>query len=85
MAQPRVERSFSEPNIRLTCRCGWEGHDVDIKDWVIDTEHDRTVRRCPSCGEAVPEWGAIQPVEGAAAIAHGPLADAIAETDALKE
>jgi hypothetical protein len=81
MSEPRVERSFSDPNIQLTCRCGWEGLDADVEEWAIEVDRDRAVRRCPSCGEPVPEWGTLRPLDGAARIARGPLAEALAAAD----
>ena len=85
MQEPRWERSFSEPHVRLTCRCGWTGHDDDIEDWAIETEYDRVVRRCPDCGNAVLEWGALQPIDGAAQIARGPLRDSLVASGHLEE
>ena len=55
MSIPRVERSFDEPHIRLTCRCGWQGYDDDVTDWDVQVERDRVVRCCPSCGDPAPE------------------------------
>lgn len=83
MQQPTVERSFDEPYIRLACRCGWNGYDVDIDEWVVERERDRAVRRCPSCDEPVPEWGAVRPLTGADAVGRGPLAEALAEMKEL--
>lgn len=81
MAEPTVERSFSEPHLALDCTCGWTGHDDDIEDWEVDQERDRVVRQCPACDRPVPEWGALEPIEAAAKIARGPLAEAIAESE----
>jgi hypothetical protein len=78
---PWVERSFNHPNIALRCDCGWEGVDADIESWDIQRERDRVVRRCPDCGSPVPEWGTLQPIDGAAQIARGPLQEALHETD----
>ncbi|MFC6731798.1 MULTISPECIES: hypothetical protein [unclassified Haladaptatus] len=83
MTEPRWERSFSEPHAKLDCRCGWTGHDDAIVDWNIEPARDRVVRRCPDCGEAVPEWGTLQPIEGVAKIARGELRAALAESDAV--
>lgn len=80
MTEPGVDRSFSHPNVQLRCRCGWEGLDADVEDWEIDRERDRVVRRCPSCGEPVPEWGTLRSIDGAAQIARGPLRDALVES-----
>lgn len=79
MAEPRVDRSFNEPHTRLECRCGWEGHDDDVEDWDVQRERDRVVRRCPSCGKSVPEWGALRPIDGAIHIARGPLREALVD------
>lgn len=81
MPDPNWERSFSEPNVKLQCRCGWTGHDNDIEDWAVETERDRVVRRCPDCGSSVPEWGVLQPIAGAEKIARGPLKTALVESD----
>lgn len=81
MTRPSVERSFSHPNVQLQCHCGWEGLDADVEDWAIEEDHDRVVRKCPSCETVVPEWGALRPIDGAAKIARGPLAMALAEAD----
>ena len=78
MERPRVDRRFSEPNVHLTCRCGWDGYDDDIERWDIDAERDRVVRVCPSCEEPVPEWGTIRPIEGAVQIARGSLRESLA-------
>lgn len=85
MAEPNWERSFSEPNVQLTCHCGWTGHDDDVEDWAVETGRDRVVRRCPDCGDAVPEWGALRPIDGAARIARGPLRDALVAAGRLEE
>jgi hypothetical protein len=79
MTRPQVERSFSEPHIRLTCRCGWTGHDDDVEDWAIEPERDRVVRRCPSCDEPVPEWGALRSIDGVARLARGSLRESLVE------
>lgn len=79
MARPSVERSFSEPHVKLTCRCGWTGHDDDVEDWAIEQDRDRVVRKCPECGEPVPEWGALRTIEGVAQLARGPLRESLAE------
>lgn len=77
MTSARVRRSFSDPHIRLFCPCGWEGNDDDIKNWHVEHKRDRVVRVCPGCGEPVPEWGALQPIEGAEKIARGSLLESI--------
>ncbi|MFB6140693.1 MAG: hypothetical protein ABEJ26_09695 [Halosimplex sp.] len=79
MAKPAVDRSFDHPNVQLTCGCGWTGLDADVEDWAIQEDRDRVVRRCPDCGDPVPEWGALNSIEGAAAIARGPLRASLAE------
>ena len=81
MPDPSWKRSFSEPHVQLECHCGWTGHDDDIDDWAVEPERDRVVRRCPECGDSVPEWGVLQPIEGAAKIARGSLETALAEAD----
>jgi hypothetical protein len=78
MPEPRVERSFEHSNVRLQCACGWDGLDADVEGWAVETDRDRVVRRCPACDEPVPEWGTLPSVEGAAMVARGPLADALA-------
>jgi len=78
MTEPGVGRSFSRPNVQLRCRCGWEGADADVEEWAVERDRDRVVRRCPSCGDAVPEWGALRTVAGAARVARGPLAESLA-------
>jgi hypothetical protein len=81
MADPTVERSFDEPALSLTCRCGWEGHDVDVEDWDVQSERDRVVACCPSCGGPVPEWGALVPIDGASRVARGPLKETLRNAD----
>lgn len=76
-----VERSFDAPNVRFRCSCGWEGIDEDVDAWEVQKARDRVVRQCPACGDAVPEWGAIPSIEGAAIVARGPLRRAIDESD----
>ena len=83
MTDPSWERSFSEPHVELECRCGWTGYDDGIEDWAVEQERDRVVRCCPDCGEPVPEWGVIRPIEGAAQIAAGPLEAALRESGQL--
>ena len=80
-----VDRSFSEPHIALQCRCGWEGIDADVEKWDVQLERDRVVRRCPNCSEAVPEWGTLRSVDGAARIARGPLRRSLVEAGVLEE
>lgn len=79
MANPSVSRSFDHPNVQLQCGCGWEGLDADVEDWAVEEARDRVIRRCPSCGEPVPEWGALRSIDGAGIIARGPLRDALAD------
>ncbi|MFB6174285.1 MAG: hypothetical protein ABEI39_06545 [Halobacteriales archaeon] len=79
MDGPWVERSFERPNVRFRCPCGWVGIDDGIEDWRVERDRDRVVRVCPGCGEARPEWGALPSIEGAAAIARGPLREALSE------
>jgi hypothetical protein len=83
MAERQIERSFSEPNLRLTCDCGWGGHDDDIESWEVESERDRVVRVCPACSEPVPEWGALGPIEGAARTARGSLRAALTDSGHL--
>lgn len=83
MPDPSWKRSFSEPHVQLECQCGWTGHDDDIEDWAVETERDRVVRRCPSCRDRVPEWGVLQPIDGAAKIAQGSLKTALVKADQL--
>jgi hypothetical protein len=85
MVQPKLERSFDEPYVKLICRCGWTGHDTDIEEWMIDLDRDRAVRRCPDCDEPVPEWGALRPIAGAARIACGPLRESLVEAGFSRE
>lgn len=85
MSAPRVALRTSEPYLDLECGCGWTGHDRDVEDWAVETGRDRVVRRCPGCGEAVPEWGALQPVDAAVRIARGPLRDALVEAGAYPD
>lgn len=73
MSGPSVDRSFSEPNLRLQCACGWEGHDDDVESWDVQQDKDRVVPRCPNCNDSVPEWGALRPISAAVRIARGPL------------
>ena len=81
MSDPNWSRSFTGSHVQLNCSCGWTGHDNDIVSWAVDTERDRVVRQCPGCSEIVPEWGVVQPIDGATKIARGPLADALAESE----
>lgn len=77
MGRPRVERSFDEPHLKLTCGCGWVGHDREVEAWSVEPDRDRVVRRCPDCGEPVPEWGALRTIAGVARIARGPLRESL--------
>ena len=72
-----VSRAVDAPNIALRCDCGWAGTDADVEDWDVQVDRDRVVRNCPSCGRAVPEWGALRPIDGAAMIARGSLREAL--------
>ena len=83
MPRPSVERSFSEPHISLQCRCGWEGHDDDVRQWDVQRASDRVVRVCPDCDEPVPEWGTVRPIDAAARIARGPLEASLVEASVL--
>ncbi len=85
MEDPSVERSFSEPNIHLQCRCGWDGHDDEIEDWDVQEDRDRVVRCCPACGEPSPEWGVLRPIDAAARIARGPLRTSLDDAGYLTE
>lgn len=85
MANAWVDRSRDEPNITLRCSCGWEGIDADVAEWDVQRERDRVVRRCPGCSRGVPEWGALRPIDGAASIARGPLAESLADAGYLDE
>ena len=80
-----VGRSFAHPNIALRCDCGWEGTDADIEAWDIQPARDRVVRRCPACNRAVPEWGALPSIAGAANIARGSLRDALVDAGVVDE
>lgn len=57
----------------FTCDCGWSGTETEIEQWDVQRIRDRVVRRCPGCGEPVPEWGTFRPIEGVARIAKGDL------------
>lgn len=81
MADASVTRSLGEPHVGLQCDCGWSGTDDDIQDWAIQTERDRVVRRCPDCERAVPEWGALSPIDGVARIARGSLKRSLVESE----
>lgn len=81
MPEQYLERSFEAPELVLRCDCGWVGADTDVAEWVVESRRDRVVRECPSCGEPVPEWGALRSIHGVAQVAYGPLAEAIAEAD----
>lgn len=85
MTEPTLDRSFSEPNLHLQCACGWSGHDDDIETWDVQKDRDRTVRCCPECGDPVPEWGALGPIEGAAQIARGPLRSSLVAAGYISE
>lgn len=84
MSEPSVARSFDHPNVQLQCRCGWDGIDEYVTDWDVQSERDRVVRKCPDCGEPVPEWGALRTIDGASRIARGSLADALADAGYLE-
>ncbi|WP_247004522.1 hypothetical protein [Halosolutus gelatinilyticus] len=84
MSEPSVARSLDHPNVQLQCRCSWSGLDADITDWDVQPKRDRVVRKCPDCGEPVPEWGTLRPIDGASRIARGSLADALAEAGYLE-
>jgi len=83
MSNPSVDRSFSEPHIRLQCRCGWKGHDDDIRRWDVQRDTDRVVRVCPDCAESIPEWGTIRPIDAATGIARGPLKTSLIEASII--
>lgn len=85
MTTPSVKPSYYEPYISLTCSCGWEGFDKDIEEWDVQEERDRVVRRCPSCEEPMAEWGALIPIEGAAAIARGPLRQSLSDAGVISD
>ncbi|MFC4989213.1 hypothetical protein [Saliphagus infecundisoli] len=85
MPESSVARSFDHPNVQLKCHCGWTGLDADVTDWDVQSDRNRVVRKCPNCGEAVPEWGALPTVDGARRIARGPLAEALADAGRLDE
>jgi hypothetical protein len=85
MPEPSVARSFDHPNVQLQCSCGWNGLDADVTDWDVQLERDRAVRKCPDCGEPVPEWGALRSINGASRLARGPLADALADAGYLEQ
>jgi len=85
MTEPAVDRSFDHPNVQLQCGCGWTGLDAKVEDWAVQDERDRVVRRCPDCGDPVPEWGALRSIDGAAKMARGPLRDALAEAGHLDD
>lgn len=85
MTEPRIDPSDDRPNIGLECTCGWVGVDDEIEDWDVQPERDRVVRVCPSCGEPVPEWGCLEPIDGVARIARGSLAEALADANQLPD
>lgn len=82
---PWVERSFEEPHVELHCRCGWSGVDADVETWDVQFDRDRVVRRCPDCGDPVPQWGALRPIDGAATVARGPLRRSLVDADVLDD
>lgn len=71
MVRRSVEMGRKEMHLR--CDCGWAGAESEVTDWDIQRSRDRVVRKCPNCGEPVPEWGAFRPIDGVARIAKGPL------------
>lgn len=84
MSDAGIDRNFSEPKIHLECSCGWRGPDDAVEDWIIEHDRDRVVRRCPDCGESVPEWGTFPSIDGAAALARGSLRSALVDADVLE-
>lgn len=84
MANAGIDRSFSEPNIYLECTCGWRGPDDAIEEWAVERDRDRVVRRCPDCGEPVPEWGTFPSIDGAASLAHGSLRSALVDAGVIE-
>jgi predicted RNA-binding Zn-ribbon protein involved in translation (DUF1610 family) len=84
MPEPSVGRSFSDPHTLFQCRCGWEGHDDDVERWDVQRANDRVVRVCPDCGEPVPEWGTIRPIDAAARVARGPLETSLVDAGVLE-
>jgi predicted RNA-binding Zn-ribbon protein involved in translation (DUF1610 family) len=73
-----VTRSFETAHITLQCDCGWAGPDAEA-GWDVQVECDRVVRQCPGCGDSVPEWGTLTPLEGAARVARGRLSSALVD------
>lgn len=57
----------------FACDCGWSGTETEIEEWDVQQGRDRVVRRCPGCGEPVPEWGTFSPIDGVARVARGDL------------
>lgn len=85
MSDTDIDRSFTEPKIQLECTCGWRGPDDAIEDWAVERDRDRVVRRCPDCGEPVPEWGAFPSIDGAAMLARGSLRAALVDAGVLED
>lgn len=59
----------------FTCDCGWNGLETDIERWDVQVDRDRVVRRCPGCGNPIPEWGTFPSIDSVARIAKGDLRD----------
>ncbi|MFB6219153.1 MAG: hypothetical protein ABEH77_08285 [Halobacteriaceae archaeon] len=78
-----VTRSFETPHVTFSCDCGWTGPDAAV-GWDIQRERDRAVRRCPDCGDPVPEWGTVTPLDGAALVARGDLRAALADAGVVE-
>lgn len=85
MSDATINRIFAEPKIQLKCTCGWRGPDDAIEDWAVEQDRDRVVRRCPDCGEPVPEWGTFPSIKGAATLAHGSLRAALVDAGVLDD
>jgi hypothetical protein len=81
----RVSQGFDSPHVALQCTCSWEGTDADIDGWVVDLASDRAVRKCPDCGEPVPEWGALCGIDGLATVARGPLRRTLADAGVIDD
>lgn len=75
--EPFVAVGGTETEYR--CRCGWHTLESEIEDWDVQHDRDRVVRICPDCGESVPEWGCIAPIDAAARVARGRMATSLTE------
>ena len=77
MIQPSVAVGGTETEYR--CRCGQTTPESELDEWDVQHDRDRVVRVCHDCGESIPEWGCLTPIDAVARVAYGQLAASLAE------